>query len=121
MEQAAAELLLEGERLQFDPQRRPDPGSGWSPSAEGCAQGLKDWPAWPTRAVHALKTLPQGLALGPSLVEKQRLGVWCVGKPLQPGLLWGPLGEESVSEPKDEGVRPRQEKVCKARVSNLCH
>lgn len=110
MEQAAAELLLEGERLQFDPQRRPDPGSGWSPSAEGCAQDLKDWPAWPTRAVHALKTLPQGLALGPSLVEKQRLGVWCVGKPLQPGLLWGPLGEESVSEQKDEGVRPRQEK-----------
>lgn len=109
MEAAASELLLEGESLQLDPEPRPDPGSGWSPSAEGRAQGLRDRPAWPTRAVHALKTLPQGLALGPSLVEKQRLGVWCVGKPLQPGLLWGPLGEEAASEQKDEGVRPRQE------------
>ncbi|ELK16081.1 zinc finger protein 408 [Pteropus alecto] len=106
----AEELLLEGERLQFAPKPRLDPGSGWSPSGEGCAQGLKDFPPWPTRAVHALKSLPRGLALGPSLAEEQRLGVWCVAEPLQPGLLWGPLEEESVSEQKDEVVKPRQEK-----------
>lgn len=106
----AEELLLERERLQVAPGPRLNPGSGWSPSGEGCAQGLKDFPPWPTRAVHALKSLPRGLALGPSLAEEQRLGVWCVGEPLQPGLLWGPLEDESVSERKGEGVKPRQEK-----------
>lgn len=117
----AEELLLEGDRLQFAPEPRLDPGSGWSPSGEGCAQGLKDFPPWPTRAVHALKSLPRGLALGPSLAEEQRLGVWCVGEPLQPGLLWGPLEEEPVSEQKGEGVKPRQEKVLRDRASPLRH
>lgn len=107
--------------LPAAPEPRLDPGSGWSHSGEGCTQGLKDFPLWATRAVHALKTLPQGLALGPSLVEKQRLGVWCVGEPLQPGLLWGPLEEEPVSKQKGEGVKQRQEKVMKDRVFNLCH
>ncbi|EFB16061.1 hypothetical protein PANDA_010582, partial [Ailuropoda melanoleuca] len=88
---------------------RLSPDLGWSPSGQGCAQGLRDFPPGPTRAVLALKSLPRGLALGPSLAEEQRLGVWCVGEPLQPGLLWGPLEEESVSEPKDKGVKPRQE------------
>lgn len=61
------------------------------------------------------------MALGPSLTEEQRLGVWCVGEPLEPGLLWGPLEEESVSEQKDEVVKPRQEKVWRDRVSSLYH
>lgn len=107
----AAELLLGGEKLLFAPEPSLDPGSGWSPSGEGRAQDLKDSPPWPIRAVLALKSLPRGLALGPSLMEKQRLGVWCVGEPLQPGVLWGPLEEEdSVSEQKGEEVKPRQKK-----------
>ncbi|XP_026367774.2 zinc finger protein 408 [Ursus americanus] len=105
----AEELLSGGERLQFAPDARLGPDLGWSPSGQGCAQGLRDFPPGPTRAVLALKSLPRGLALGPSLAEEQRLGVWCVGEPLQPGLLWGPLEEESDSEPKDKGVKPRQE------------
>lgn len=102
------------------PETRLDSGSGWSPSGAGSAQGLKDFPPWSSRAVHALKSLPRGLALGPSLAEEQCLGVWCVGEPLQPGLLWGPLEEEYVSEQKGEGVEPRQEKVL-TRVSPLHH
>uniref|UniRef100_A0A8C7B994 Zinc finger protein 408 n=1 Tax=Neovison vison TaxID=452646 RepID=A0A8C7B994_NEOVI len=101
------ELLSEGEKLQLAPDPRPD--SRWIPSGQGCARGLKDFPPGPTRAVLALKSLPRGLALGPSLAEELRLGVWCVGAPLQPGLLWGPLEEESVSEQKGEKVKPRQE------------
>lgn len=92
---------------------------GWNPSGEGCTQGLKDVPPGPTRAILALKSLPRGLALGPSLAREQRLGVWCVGEPLQPGLLWGPLEEESVSKEKGEGVKPRQEEVLKDRAASL--
>ncbi|KAF3822044.1 hypothetical protein GH733_007418 [Mirounga leonina] len=105
----AEELLSEGERLRFAPDPRLGPDLGWIPSGQGCVQGLKDFPPGATRAFLALKSLPRGLALGPSLAEEQRLGVWCVGEALQPGLLWGPLEEESVSEQKDEGVKPRQE------------
>ncbi|KAM8815156.1 zinc finger protein 408 [Rhynchonycteris naso] len=108
--EGAEDQLLEEDRVPFAPEPRLDPDSGWSPPGEGCAQGLEHFPPWPTRAARALKSLPRGLALGPSLVEKQRLGVWCVGEPLQPGLLWGPLQEESVSEQKGEGVTSRQEK-----------
>lgn len=92
---------------------------GWIPSGQGCAQGLKDFPPEPTRAVLALQSLPRGLALGPSFAEEQRLGVWCVGEPLQPGLLWGPLEEESVPEQKDEGVKPRRKEVLKDRTCLL--
>ncbi|XP_063145759.1 zinc finger protein 408 isoform X2 [Candoia aspera] len=40
--------------------------------------------------------LPLGLAVGPSLTSEKGLGVWCVGRALQPGmlLLLGPQGEE---------------------------
>lgn len=58
----------------------------------------------------ALKSLPRGLAVGPSLAQEQRLGVWCVGEPLQPGLHWGPLEEKSVSA-KGEEMKRQQEKV----------
>ncbi|XP_036716627.1 zinc finger protein 408 [Balaenoptera musculus] len=104
----AKELPLEWERLQFAPDPRLGPDSGWSPSREGCTQELKDFSPGPTRAILALKSLPRGLALGPSLIKEQRLGVWCVGEPLQPGLLWGPLEEESVSEQKGHGVKTTQ-------------
>ncbi|XP_032700636.1 zinc finger protein 408 [Lontra canadensis] len=101
------ELLSEGEKLRLAPDPRPD--LRWIPSGQGCARGLRDFPPGLTRAVLALKSLPRGLALGPSLAEELRLGVWCVGAALQPGLLWGPLEEESVSEQKGEEVKPRQE------------
>ncbi|CAK7308322.1 Zinc finger protein 408 [Vulpes lagopus] len=104
----AEELLSKGERLRLAPDPRLGLDLGWIPSGQGCAQGLKDFPPEPTRAVLALQSLPRGLALGPSFAEEQRLGVWCVGEPLQPGLLWGPLEEESVPEQKDEGVKPRR-------------
>lgn len=99
------------------PDPRLDPDSGWSPSGEGCAQGPKDFPARPTRAILALKSLPRGLALGPSLTEEQRLGVWCVGEPLQPGLLWGPLEEESVSKQKGDAAEREQKEVLRDRAS----
>ncbi|XP_043438324.1 zinc finger protein 408 [Prionailurus bengalensis] len=106
----AEELLSGGERLQCAPDPRLGPELGWIPSGQGFARGLKDFPPGPTRAFLALKSLPRGLALGPSsLAEEPCLGVWCVGEPLQPGLLWGPLEEESVSKQKEEGVKLRLE------------
>lgn len=109
------------------PDPRLGPDSGWSPSREGCAQGLKDLSPGPTRAILALKSLPRGLALGPSLIKEQCLGVWCVGEPLQPGLLWGPLEEvlwgpleeESVSEQKGHGVKTKQKEVLRDRALRL--
>ncbi|XP_037694819.1 zinc finger protein 408 [Choloepus didactylus] len=97
------ELFFEGKRPQLAPKPRLGPDSGWSPPGEGCAQGLKDFPLGPAGAVFVLKNLPRGLALGPSLAVEQRLGIWCVGEPLQPGQLWGPLEE------KDEGAKSLQE------------
>ncbi|XP_042302893.1 zinc finger protein 408 isoform X2 [Sceloporus undulatus] len=46
--------------------------------------------------------LPQGLALGPSLSAERGVGVWCVGRPLHPGMLlpFKPgLKEEEEPEP----------------------
>ncbi|XP_076970686.1 zinc finger protein 408 isoform X2 [Tamandua tetradactyla] len=100
-------LLLEGKRPRLAPEPRLGPDSRWSPPGEGCAQGLWDFPLGPVGVVFALKNLPRGLALGPSLAVEQRLGIWCVGEPLQPGLLWGPLEEDSFSE--DKGSKSRQE------------
>ncbi|XP_007944743.1 zinc finger protein 408 [Orycteropus afer afer] len=105
----AEELHLEGKRSPLAPEPRPSPHSAWTPSGEGCAQSLKDFPPESARAILALKNLPQGLALGPSLAKEQRLGIWCVGEPLQQGLQWGPLEENFVSEEKGEEVETRQE------------
>ncbi|OWK17743.1 ZNF408 [Cervus elaphus hippelaphus] len=102
--EATEDLLLGRGRLQLAPDPRLGPDSGWSLPREDCAPGLKDVPPGQTRAILALKNLPRGLALGPSLTAEQRLGVWCVGEPLQPGLLWGPLEEESVSKQKENGA-----------------
>ncbi|XP_004683622.1 PREDICTED: zinc finger protein 408 [Condylura cristata] len=97
--------FLQGGRQQFAPDPLQGQDSGWSPSGDGGAQNLEDFPPGPPRAVLALKSLPRGLALGPSLAKKRRLGVWCVGEPLQPGLLWGPLEDEG------EGVSRRREEA----------
>ncbi|KAB0371251.1 hypothetical protein FD755_017660 [Muntiacus reevesi] len=109
--EATEDLLLGRGRLQFAPDPRLGPDSGWSPPREDCAPGLKDVPPGQTRAILALKNLPRGLALGPSLTAEQRLGVWCVGEPLQPGLLWGPLEEESVFKQKGNGVEPKRKEA----------
>lgn len=89
----------------------PDPhlgqDSGWSPPGKGFAQGLK---GYTNPAILALRSLPQGLAVGPSRSRKQHLGVWCVGAPLQPGLHWGPLEEEAVLE-KGEGMKTSHEEA----------
>ncbi|XP_007519134.2 LOW QUALITY PROTEIN: zinc finger protein 408 [Erinaceus europaeus] len=105
----AGDQFLERHRLQLAPEPHLDRDPGWSPSGEGCAGSSKDFPIGPTLTTFALKSLPRGLALGPSLVEEQRLGIWCVGEPLQPGLLWGPLQEESVSQSQCEIVKPQKE------------
>ncbi|EHB00284.1 Zinc finger protein 408, partial [Heterocephalus glaber] len=90
-----------------EPRLHPDPE--WSPSREGCVPVPRDYSPGASRAVLALSSLPRGLALGPSFARTQRLGVWCVGEPLQPGLHWGPLQESSASGKKGEGVKPRLE------------
>ncbi|XP_055456654.1 zinc finger protein 408 isoform X1 [Psammomys obesus] len=100
------EEVLVGKTLPPEPRLGQD--SGWSPSGEGLAQGLKDFPPGTSPAILALRSLPQGLAVGPSSARKQHLGVWCVGAPLQPGLHWGPLEEDSILE-KGEGLKPRLE------------
>lgn len=58
--------------------------------------------------------------MGPSRSRKQHLGVWCVGAPLQPGLHWGPLEEETVLE-KGEGVKtPPEEDFLLAECGAIC-
>ncbi|XP_049980271.1 zinc finger protein 408 isoform X1 [Alexandromys fortis] len=104
----AKEMLL-GKTLPLPPEPRLGQDSGWSPSGEGFAQGLKDLPPGTRRAILALRSLPQGLALGPSCAGKHHLGVWCVGEPLQLGLHWGPLEVDSGLEEKGEGVKPPHE------------
>ncbi|XP_036040907.1 zinc finger protein 408 [Onychomys torridus] len=93
-----AEEVLLGKTLPLPPEPRLGQDSGWSPSAEGFAQGLKDFLPGTNPAILALKSLPQGLAVGPSRARKQHLGVWCVGELLQLGLHWGPLEVDSTLE-----------------------
>lgn len=47
----------------------------------------------PDAACPALRSLPPGLALGPSLSRERGTGVWCVGWALPAGTLLGPPGE----------------------------
>ncbi|KAM6131428.1 zinc finger protein 408 [Pterocles gutturalis] len=46
----------------------------------------------PCAACPALRDLPPGLALGPSLSRARGTGVWCVGRALPAGTLLGPPG-----------------------------
>lgn len=58
--------------------------------------------------------------MGPSRSRNQHLGVWCVGAPLQPGLHWGPLEDESVLE-KGEGMKtPHEEDFSLAPCGAIC-
>ncbi|XP_010610981.1 zinc finger protein 408 [Fukomys damarensis] len=101
--------LLAGKTLELNPEPRLHPDPEWSPPGEGCILSPRDSAPGPSRAVLSLSSLPLGLALGPSLARTQRMGIWCVGEPLQPGLHWGPLQESSASVEKAEGVQPRLE------------
>ncbi|XP_008841775.1 zinc finger protein 408 [Nannospalax galili] len=103
----AEEVLSEGKTLLLPLEPRLGPDSGWSPSEEGYARGLQDFPPGLSPAILALKSLPPGLAIGPSSTREQRLGVWCVGEPLRPGLHWGPLEEESGMQEKGDGEESR--------------
>ncbi|XP_044291756.1 zinc finger protein 408-like isoform X1 [Varanus komodoensis] len=81
----------------------PTPSQSWPPDVHG---GWFRCPAW---------RLPSGLALGPSHYAESGLGVWCVGRALQPGMrlrLIGPREEEekeaatSVTFPSSWGKEP---------------
>ncbi|XP_062973556.1 zinc finger protein 408 [Elgaria multicarinata webbii] len=66
----------------------PNPSQSRPPDVQG---GWFRCPVW---------RLPQGLALGPSQSAEKGLGVWCVGRALQPGmllLLLRPRGEEEAA------------------------
>ncbi|XP_027687667.2 zinc finger protein 408 [Chelonia mydas] len=57
---------------------------------------IRDPPAQPGASCGALRSLPPGLALGPSLAQEPGMGVWCVGRALPPGALLGPRPEEEL-------------------------
>ncbi|XP_028649019.2 zinc finger protein 184-like [Erpetoichthys calabaricus] len=61
----------------------------------------------PTRVAHETessdeellcRSIPLGLALGPSIAQNGRIGIWCVSQPLQSGAFFGPLEEPEVRE-----------------------
>ncbi|XP_075783718.1 zinc finger protein 408 isoform X2 [Pelodiscus sinensis] len=51
-------------------------------------------PVQPGAPCAALRSLPPGLALGPSRAQEPGTGVWCVGRALSPGALLGPRAEQ---------------------------
>ncbi|KAG6937993.1 zinc finger protein 408, partial [Chelydra serpentina] len=51
-------------------------------------------PAQPGASCGALRSLPPGLALGPSFAQQPGMGIWSVGRALQPGALFGPRAKE---------------------------
>ncbi|XP_075401892.1 zinc finger protein 408 [Tenrec ecaudatus] len=104
----AEESPLTGRRSEPVPVPPPVPESAWS------------LPWEPAPASLALRNLPRGLALGPSLVHEQRLGIWCVGKPLQPGQHWGPLEEKPVSEPGEEVENQPEEDLSGDTWRDIC-
>ncbi|XP_074853710.1 zinc finger protein 408 [Carettochelys insculpta] len=57
-------------------------------------RGSPGWNRDPPVPCRALRSLPPGLALGPSLAREPGMGVWCVGRGLSPGALFGPRAEE---------------------------
>uniref|UniRef100_W5MF05 Zinc finger protein 408 n=1 Tax=Lepisosteus oculatus TaxID=7918 RepID=W5MF05_LEPOC len=61
-----------------------------------------------------MRTLPPGLALGPSLARGSCIGVWCVGKAVHKGAFFGPL--ENCAHPTgvdetEEGRGPNSEQT----------
>lgn len=99
------------------------PSRAWARTQDGAhlekalLRVSKNLPPGARRAILALRSLPQGLALGPSRARKHHLGVWCVGEHLQLGLHWGPLEVDTGLEEKGEGVKPPHEEVLKNRTS----
>uniref|UniRef100_W5MF79 Zinc finger protein 408 n=1 Tax=Lepisosteus oculatus TaxID=7918 RepID=W5MF79_LEPOC len=62
-----------------------------------------------------LRTLPPGLALGPSLARGSCIGVWCVGKAVHKGAFFGPLENcahpTGVDETEEQGRGPNSEQT----------
>uniref|UniRef100_A0A8C8REC3 Zinc finger protein 408 n=1 Tax=Pelusios castaneus TaxID=367368 RepID=A0A8C8REC3_9SAUR len=81
----------------------------------GAAGWSRDQPGAPCGA---LRSLPPGLALGPSLAQEPGMGVWCVGRALPPGALLGPGAEErdcAADTAPPEAILPccwSEESVC---------
>ncbi|KAM6335856.1 zinc finger protein 408 [Podargus strigoides] len=74
---------------------RPCPGAPTTPSHRSAGMegpGGKGPEGPPDAACPALRGLPPGLALGPSLCQAGATGVWCVGRALPAGALLGPPG-----------------------------
>ncbi|XP_074440567.1 zinc finger protein 408 isoform X2 [Larus michahellis] len=72
----------------------------------------------PDAACPALRSLPPGLALGPSLSRERGTGVWCVGWALPAGTLLGPPGEarEEAAGPGWRSLVQRSPKEAEANV-----
>ncbi|XP_075610682.1 zinc finger protein 408 [Balearica regulorum gibbericeps] len=70
-------------------------------------------------ACPALRSLPPGLALGPSLSRAQSTGVWCVGRALPAGALLGPPGGawEEAAGPGWRSLVQRSPKEAEANVA----
>ncbi|XP_074005800.1 zinc finger protein 408 [Numenius arquata] len=66
----------------------------------------------------ALRSLPPGLALGPSLSRERAMGVWCVGRALPAGaLLWPPGGtREEAAGPGWRSLVQRSPKEAEANA-----
>ncbi|XP_067256775.1 zinc finger protein 408 [Chanodichthys erythropterus] len=66
----------------------------------------------------ALRSVPRGLTLGPSLAEDGQLGLWCVGRVLEKGTLLG-LGEpeKMIRKEKAEGLQNTCQNVFKCEIS----
>ncbi|XP_051477694.1 zinc finger protein 408 [Apus apus] len=92
------------------------PGGGAAP-AGGSGPGPGGLPRAPCPA---LRSLPPGLALGPSLsgLSAQAVGVWCVGRALPAGLLLGPPGgaRQAAAGPGWSGLVQRSPKEAEANV-----
>nr|XP_015194101.1 PREDICTED: zinc finger protein 408-like [Lepisosteus oculatus] len=90
-------------------------GSGGECPAAGvlrCIRSSSPDPESPCPAL--LRTLPPGLALGPSLARGSCIGVWCVGKAVHKGAFFGPL--ENCAHPTgvdetEEGRGPNSEQT----------
>ncbi|XP_069751952.1 zinc finger protein 408 [Narcine bancroftii] len=52
---------------------------------------IKDTPVELGLPCRAFYTLPAGLAAGPSQIQENQLGIWCVSKALPRGIFFGPL------------------------------
>ncbi|XP_051756202.1 zinc finger protein 408 isoform X2 [Ctenopharyngodon idella] len=66
----------------------------------------------------ALRSVPRGLTLGPSLAEDGQLGLWCVGRVLEKGTLLGlEEPEKMIRKEKEEGLQNTCQNVFECEIS----